>query len=78
MASPLTLIAVSALVVWVVLALRRAREKRRRWKLDLCPQCGYDLRGSSERCPECGRPIARFPSDNASFTVPRPPPPNAP
>jgi hypothetical protein len=32
------------------------RERRRRLK-GLCPGCGYDLRFSDERCPECGRMI---------------------
>jgi hypothetical protein len=51
---------------WVVVALTampvlirgythaRHRRAMRRLATNLCPTCGYDLRASSERCPECG------------------------
>lgn len=46
------LVAVSAIPpgVWL---FRRARERRRRTR-NQCVRCGYDLRGTPDRCPECG------------------------
>jgi hypothetical protein len=35
----------------------RARKLASREARGLCPSCGYDLRGTPERCPECGSPV---------------------
>jgi hypothetical protein len=50
----LALLPVVSLVV-----LRREREQGRRRKLGLCLRCGYDLRATPERCPECGTAVEK-------------------
>lgn len=42
----------SVLFCGVLIAPLSRRRKRK--KLGLCVKCGYDLRGSNERCTECG------------------------
>ena len=41
----------------VALILLRRDKWVERCKRGLCVRCGYDIRASAERCPECGEPV---------------------
>ena len=51
---PLWLLAI-VFGIWPWMRWRARRRKRRRLAVGLCPRCGYDLRATPDRCPECGR-----------------------
>lgn len=59
---PHWLIAILTLVlptIWLKPLIVQRIATWRTGNVGLCPTCGYDLRASKDRCPECGTPIAQ-------------------
>jgi hypothetical protein len=62
--SPLRFVAVlfALLPLIDIMLVRRRRRRRLRLAAGLCVACGYDLRATPEKCPECGTvPTAKPP-----------------
>lgn len=55
---PVTLLTLLVAIPWLI-AHNRQHQIEARAARGLCPDCGYDLRFSADRCPECGRQVAR-------------------
>ena len=43
-------------LVLPALGFHRPRRAIRRHRANQCPHCGYDVRATPTRCPECGTP----------------------
>jgi hypothetical protein len=53
-------------IAWPIVLYQRRKMVRQQWhRTGKCGVCGYDLRASKERCPECGRPTALKAESNA-------------
>lgn len=49
---------VAVLSILILRKVNRARRKQLLLEQGHCRKCGYDLRASPERCPECGTPVS--------------------
>lgn len=54
--------------IWPILWLRKMRRHLFAGP-NRCHGCGYDLRASSDRCPECGRPFGHSPTTSRKLSA---------
>ena len=62
---PQYLVGVSVPIVLIAIFVNDARMRRRRQRMagGLCVVCGYDVRASVGRCPECGTTLTAVESN---------------
>jgi len=65
---PIALVAIlfGAVPTWLLWCIRRRLGRSIRRRGGLCATCGYDLRGSPGRCPECGDVVPTDPPPAAA------------
>jgi hypothetical protein len=56
--TPFWLLVLLSLIPPALWLAARRRRQRLAIAAGMCPQCGYDLRASPDRCPECGTQIS--------------------